>query len=182
MYLCECFTVDRNQAKNSFFSFCFLTFHLSTGPKHNYQLSWWRYLKLPTRTWYQLHRQTHQNLFCMNTWAYTCKPTNKLPVLSERGVKSEELLMEADSLAAASSKSRGNADLCPAGCSELVQLPSVCCVWSTYRWGLGSRYHTVVMFHCSTGGNIWFACADLPIGSWNLSPRPHANKELPVMS
>lgn len=46
--------------------------------------------------------------------------------LSEHGVKSEGLLMEADSLAAVSSKCRGNADLCPVGCRELDQLPSVC--------------------------------------------------------
>lgn len=52
--------------------------------------------------------------------------------------------MEADSLAAVSSKCRGNADLCPAGCRELDQLPSVCWIWNTHQQGLDSLYHCTV--------------------------------------
>lgn len=70
----------------------------------------------------------HSNIFIIYTHRHTdtSRGAHTHTKLSEHSVKSEGLLMEADSLAAVSSKCRGNADLCPAGCRELDQLPSVC--------------------------------------------------------
>lgn len=74
------------------------------------------------------HRRTHSNIFITSTHRHKSKQRDTLThthtELSEHSVKSEGLLMEADSLAAVSSKCRGNADLCPAGCNWISFLLS----------------------------------------------------------
>lgn len=100
--------------------------------------------------------------------------------LSEHGVKSEGLLMEADSLAAVSSKCRGNADLCPAGCNWISFLPSAEFKRKKERKrqtapaGIRAAfYRQTATLSWPSAGNLDSLCcsrAATPIRSLNISP------------